>query len=272
MASSARRTYQLGRRPIEGLPNKRLIRKRTDAMETEDSCVGRIAALTRYPVKSMAGEALADAEVDWQGMEGDRQYAFVRRGNTSRFPWLTGRDTPGMVLHRATYIDAGSPRTSAVRVTDPTGTRWDLRDPALSKAVSDAAEMEVDLLQLGIGAYDLMPLSIVTTASLADLETRHGRTLDSRRFRANIVVESSASDRDWAGRLIRFGDEGGVELVTTYLAPRCAMITIDPRTAERDASVMRTIAQDFEGAFTMYATVAKPGMLRVGDQVRLRPL
>jgi hypothetical protein len=29
--------------------------------------VGRVAAITRYPVKSMAGEPLEAAEIDWQG-------------------------------------------------------------------------------------------------------------------------------------------------------------------------------------------------------------
>lgn len=49
--------------------------------------VGRIAALHRYPVKSMRGESLAQARVGWHGLEGDRCYAFVRaahRGHAAR--------------------------------------------------------------------------------------------------------------------------------------------------------------------------------------------
>lgn len=34
---------------------------------------------------------------------------------------------------------------------------------------------------------------------------------------------------------------------------------------------MRTVAQKFDGAFAMYATVASPGIVRVGDAVSVRP-
>ena len=233
--------------------------------------VGRVAALARFPVKLMAGEVMDEAEVDWQGMEGDRQYGFVRRGNTSRFPWLTARDLLDLVRHRAIYGDPRNPRTSPVFVADPSGREWELHKAGLAEAIEKASGSEVDLLQLGIGAYDSMPLSILTTASLAELDAQHGEPLDRRRFRANIVVESTGSERDWVGCVVHLGGDEGVELRTTYLAPRCAMVTVDPDTAERDARVMRTVAQKFDGAFAIYATVARPGILRVGEAVSVRP-
>jgi hypothetical protein len=54
--------------------------------------VGRVAGLWRFPVKSMAGEQLDEAELGWHGLAGDRRWAFVR-GDTPRsgFPWLTIR-------------------------------------------------------------------------------------------------------------------------------------------------------------------------------------
>lgn len=63
-------------------------------------------------------------------------------------------------------------------------------------------------------------------------------------------------------------EAGGAELLIAYGAPRCAMITIDPDTAKRDAQVLRTVAQRFGNAFTMYASIARPGVLREGDEVR----
>ena len=39
--------------------------------------VGRLAALRRYPVKSMGAQALDEVEVSWHGLAGDR-WAFVR--------------------------------------------------------------------------------------------------------------------------------------------------------------------------------------------------
>ena len=45
-----------------------------------DTVVGRVAALWRYPVKSMAAEGLEEVEVSWHGLAGDRRWAFVRDG------------------------------------------------------------------------------------------------------------------------------------------------------------------------------------------------
>jgi MOSC N-terminal beta barrel domain len=64
-----------------------------EPMEAVMTVVGRVAALWRYPVKSMAAEALDDAEVSWHGFAGDRRSAFIRDGQVrSGFPWLTIRD------------------------------------------------------------------------------------------------------------------------------------------------------------------------------------
>jgi uncharacterized protein YcbX len=229
--------------------------------------LGRVLEIVRYPVKSMAGERMPVAEIDWQGLEGDRQYGFVRRRNTTRFPWLTARDISGLVLYRAAYDDPECPRHAQVTVVAPDGRELALSDPALIAALEAAAGEPLSLMQLGIGAYDSMPVSIVTTASLKRLDAVHGASLDRRRFRTNIIVESDCLDEAWQGQRIGFGEAGGAELLIAYGAPRCAMITIDPDTATRDAAVLRTVAQNFANAFTMYASVARPGILREGDEV-----
>ena len=41
--------------------------------------VGRVAAVWRYPVKSMASDPVPSVEVSWHGVAGDRRWAFVRR-------------------------------------------------------------------------------------------------------------------------------------------------------------------------------------------------
>lgn len=229
--------------------------------------LGSVEEIIRYPVKSMAGEHCLAAEIDWQGIEGDRQYGFVRAENETRFPWLTGRDLSELVRHRATYNDPTNPRTSSVSVTDAAGKTWSLDDASFTEHLTNACGQPVRLMQLGIGAYDLMPISLVTTASLTVLATKHGAPLDRQRFRSNIIIESDEREENWLGRRLRFGDDGA-ELMLTYLAPRCAMVTIDPTTSDRDPSVLRTIAQQFGNAFTAYASVAKPGLIRRGAKVQ----
>ncbi len=67
--------------------------------------IGTVRSLYRYPVKSMRGESLRTACLRWQGIDGDRQYAFYRAANTSRFPWLTGREVSEIVTYAARYLD-----------------------------------------------------------------------------------------------------------------------------------------------------------------------
>ena len=54
--------------------------------------VGKVVHIARYPVKSMRSESLDSTNVGFQGIAGDRMYAFVQEGVHSPFPWLTARD------------------------------------------------------------------------------------------------------------------------------------------------------------------------------------
>ena len=52
--------------------------------------VGTVDSLWRYPIKSMAGEALPEAFVDYAGVYGDRIYALLNSAGHRGFPYLTG--------------------------------------------------------------------------------------------------------------------------------------------------------------------------------------
>src|ERR1700756_892372 len=80
------------------------------SLEAVMTVVGRVVALRRYPVKSMAGEELDDAEVSWHGLAGDRRWAFIRDGQVrSGFPWLTIRERPEMARYRPFYTERARP-------------------------------------------------------------------------------------------------------------------------------------------------------------------
>ncbi|MDQ1742160.1 MAG: uncharacterized protein QOE23_499, partial [Pseudonocardiales bacterium] len=66
-------------------------------MQSRAEQVGTVALLTRYPVKSMRGEQLEVGKLRGTGLFGDRQYAFLRSNDRTRFPWLTGRQLPDLV-------------------------------------------------------------------------------------------------------------------------------------------------------------------------------
>jgi uncharacterized protein YcbX len=233
---------------------------------TGPSTIGRVTALTRFPVKSMAGEPLEEAELGWTGLAGDRRYSFLRSSSRSHFPWLTGREVSSLVRHAARYQQPDNLRHSPVQVTDPAGDVIALDDPALAARLAAEAGEPVALMHLGRGAFDSMPVSLVTTGSLARLDAAHGAALDARRFRINIVIESEAEEAAWQSRRIGIG---AVELMVSGPAPRCAMVTICPDTARRDATVLRTVAQQFGNALGIYAATARCGPIRLGDAVRL---
>lgn len=91
--------------------------------------VGRVVALTRFLVKSMAGEPREAVELGWSGIAGDRQYSFYRATDATRFPWLSARDHDRLVLYRPTFSDPDDPRR---RSTLRMGRQWLSTPPRFS--------------------------------------------------------------------------------------------------------------------------------------------
>jgi uncharacterized protein YcbX len=234
--------------------------------------IGTVQSVHRYPVKSMRGEDMASAQLRWTGLDGDRQYAFYRAGDKTRFPWLTGREVADLVRYVPRYVDPGNPRGSAVRVATPDGAELDVTSEVLRARLSEAASEEIRLLQVGRGNFDSMPVSVITTTTEATLDGSFGSPLGLGRFRANIVIApppgSTASETDWFGGTLVFGD-GTAKLRVDRPIERCAFITIDPRTAAKDVSVLRMVAQQFNNEVGAYCTTGAVGTITVGDRVRL---
>jgi uncharacterized protein YcbX len=237
--------------------------------------IGTVRALFRYPVKSMRAEPLETAELHWIGIHGDRQYAFCRTANTSRFPWLTGRDVPELVRYVPRYDDPDDPRRSRLRVTTPRGVELDIDDPALAAELSAAAGEEVRMQQSGRGLFDRMPVSVISSATGAALDRSCGYEIGLGRFRQNIVLDIAeglgTGEADWLDGTLLFGTgETPPRLRINARIERCVMITIDPESAARDASIMRRVAQDHGNLVGVHCAVEAQGRIAVGDRVRLR--
>jgi hypothetical protein len=231
--------------------------------------VGRVTAVRRYPVKSMAPDAVPSAEVSWHGVAGDRRWGLVREGGgRSGFPWLTIRERPELVRYRPRFRDPERPDTSPVVVTTPSGVELDVTDPALAAELGGGARA----LKLDRGTFDTLPLSLVTTQSVRHLGVLVGRPLDIGRFRPNLVIEAAGGafpEDDWAGCTLRIGDA----LVRVDARDRrCVVVNIDPATGARDPAVLRTIVQQRKARLGVYGTTARPGRVAVGDPVVLAAL
>ena len=93
--------------------------------------LGRISAIFRYPVKSMAGELLDVARLSWHGIEGDRRLAFRRLTDKSGFPWLTASKLPQLLLYKPFGLDSNTAELLPTHVRTPDGKEYDLRSDEL---------------------------------------------------------------------------------------------------------------------------------------------
>lgn len=230
--------------------------------------VGRVAALWRYPVKSMGGEELDGVDVSWHGVAGDRRWAFIRDGQVrSGFPWLTMRERPELALYRPRFAEPDRPDASPTVVRTPTGRDLDVADPALAAELGS----RVRVIKQDRGVFDAMPLSLLSTQTIAGLGRLTGTDLAIARFRPNLVVD--ATDRGfpedaWVGRVLRLGE---LRIRVDARDMRCVVVTIDPLTLHRDPAILRVIAQERDARAGVYASTVQPGRVSVGDRVELEP-
>lgn len=228
--------------------------------------LGVVQRLWRYPVKSMAPEELARAEVSWHGVPGDRRWAFLRPGSdASSFPFLTIRDSPRLALYQAELTDTRRPDASSVRVRTPEGGTYAVDDPDLARHLGDG----VRVTRLRRGLYDSMPLSLISTATVAELCRRAEVPYEPRRFRPNLLVELAEdqpfAEDDWVGRTLTVG---GTVLRVDRHDPRCVVVNADPHTGETSPAMLRALA-DRKALAGVYASVVAPGEVTAGDKLSL---
>jgi uncharacterized protein YcbX len=241
-------------------------------MHEDFQYVGRVKEIYRFPVKSMRGESLEKAEIGWYGLDGDRRWAFVISGDTSHFPWLTGREVPELVLYTPRYADPSQTKTSPVVVTTPDGVEMELAGPELLDELTGRFGKAAYLIHLSKGCHDAMPLSFLSTATLEAFGQEAGLPLNPRRFRSNFIVELANGqpyDEDrWVGSTIRIGEAADAPRIQINRRnQRCVMTNIDPDTAQRDARVLKAVVNLRDECAAVYGSAEHPGMVRVGDPI-----
>jgi len=207
-----------------------------------------VEQLWRYPVKTLAGERLETAELTANGIPGDR-IVHVRGPEGVR---TSRRQHRLLGLH-------GALDTSGRPLID--GHAWD--SPEALALVQEAAGSDAELAAFdGLERFDVLPLLVATDGAVAAF----GR--DVRRLRPNIVIGGveRLAEREWAGAELHIGD---AVIGLDSLRARCPMTTIDPDTLERDPEVLKDIGRRFRGRIALNADVIRPGVINVGDPVRL---
>ena len=235
--------------------------------------LGRISAIFRYPVKSMAGESLDVAGLGWHGIEGDRRLAFRRLNDKSGFPWLTASKLPQLLLYKPFGLD-NTAELLPTHVRTPDGKEYELRSDELRQEVSSRHGSEVELMNLKHGIFDEACISVISLGTVHGIERESGREVDLRRFRPNVVIETNGAEPfaedKWVGGELMFGEgNSGAAVRVNMKDERCVMVNFDPDTAERDSEVMKTVVRLNGNYAGVYGTVVRAGELRVGQVVTL---
>jgi uncharacterized protein YcbX len=120
--------------------------------------------------------------------------------------------------------------------------------------------------------FDVFPLHVLSTSTLALMARLNpAADWDVRRFRPNVLVDVSMDppsqiEEQWVGRMVRVGE---CRIKGEMLTVRCAMPMHAQRSLPPDPAVLRTIVRHADQCLGLYASIASPGQVMVGDLVEL---
>jgi uncharacterized protein YcbX len=205
-----------------------------------------VSELWRYPVKSLKGEQITEAEITAVGIPHDRQIVIIRSLNQRA---LTSRTRPKLLGLQGSLDADGTPTIN--------GLRWNSTEALqlVQETVGEPVTLEeVPQPQ----AFDILPLLVATDGAVSYLN------IDRRRLRPNIYLADvpELEERKWARRVLAIGD---VRIHMEKLRERCVMTTFDPDTQEQDSSVLNRIIFELDGVTALDSSIAVPGKIHVGD-------
>lgn len=226
----------------------------------------RVSEIWRYPVKSMQGEQLDQADVGPGGIQGDRQWAVVDAESgvslsAKRYAdllacraWTSdgevtimlpdGRKLPAGSIEVARGLSKllgrqvttrSAAATETIRHEFPTAVTEGEGDPFLYEPETEAF-------------FDCAPLQLLTTGTLRELQRLlPDSEIHALRFRPNFLIETNDVgfiENDWVERDLLLG------LLRCQVyddTRRCIMVALSQADLPRDTDVIRTILRSNEG-------------------------
>jgi hypothetical protein len=176
-------------------------------------------------------------------------------------------------LYEPLGLDGDGEDPSPTHVRTPEGIELALESEELQNSIAQRLGSSVELMKLKHGTFDEASVSVINLATISAIGREAGEDLDTRRFRANIVIATDATEPfledSWIGGRLVFGTgDPGPAVNITMPDKRCMMVNLDPDTAKQEPRIMKTVVLMNKNNAGAYGTVGRTGQLRVGQPVR----
>ena len=252
-----------------------------------------VAALTVYPLKSGAGNAVQEVFIGERGPAFDRVLMAVdERGN-----FLSQREHPELGKVHALIAEPSIELSAAgesVRIESAAGPAVKVRvwedevvaedcGPVAAGFITHVLGRLARVVKLGAGYSrpvdaryasgevsfaDGFPLLVTTSASVAAIASKVATPIDARRFRPNLVIAGAEPFAEDGWRELAIGD---VRLELVKPCARCVVVDLDPDRAVRAPGVLAALAHSrkrgSEVFFGQNAMVKVEGTVAVGAPV-----
>jgi uncharacterized protein YcbX len=258
-----------------------------------------------YPIKSLGGIAVQEAQVEERGFKYDRRWMLVDQSGE----FLTQRQHPQLALLQVALSESqlevfskGDPSQRIAFDLDLASNQellvsiWG--DQVLARVVSaevsrwfsDFLQMDLDLVVMpesshrkmdpryavqgeSVSFADGMPYVIIGQASLDELNQRLEVPISMDRFRPNLVFSGGEAYAEDQFKQLQIGE---VEFQVVKPCARCVLITVNQQTGEKGKEPLATLATyrtvNNKIYFGQNAVALAPGMVRVGDPIQqLKP-
>ena len=262
----------------------------------------KLSELNIYPVKSLGGISLNEAEVTDRGLKFDRRWMIV--DNDEKF--LTQRTHPKMALLKTKIshnklilshktedipplvipINSKFSETTIVNIWNDLVTaflvgkyadEWlcDVLDQKCKLVfMPDETERFVDRSYANqneiVSFADAYPFLIIGQSSLDDLNSRLAEKLPMNRFRPNLVFSGGKPYEEDNWKKFKIGE---ITFEAVKPCSRCTTITVDQENAEKKEEPLKTLATyravNNKVLFGMNLIHEWTGILHVGDEIEV---
>ena len=247
-----------------------------------------LTEIWRYPVKSMLGEPIDQADVRPGGIQGDRRWAVVDAESgvslsAKRYAELlrcrawtsdgevmiglpNGREYPAGSVQVADGLSDLLGRRVTTRSADATETIQHEFPTAVTKGEGEPFLYEPETEAF----FDCAPLQLLTSATLLELQRLLPASIVHRaRFRPNFLVKTSEHgfiENNWVNKDVTLGS---LRCQVYDDTRRCIMVALAQGDLPRDTDVIRTILNSNEGRAGVALKTLDSGMLRCGAKVKV---